>query len=105
LYCEKEIIRNREIRIKGTGWRDRDTYLEVIDGVSSGLSTALWSEDNLEFAWLFCDEIGAAILIAKGMTTNDNGLFPSWDETRDSGDDNWFTEDSSVEDVTNGSIG
>jgi hypothetical protein len=99
------MIRKRETGNRELSWRHWDTYLEVIDGVSSGLSTALWSEDNFEFAWLFCDEIGAAILIAKGMTTNDNGLFPSWDETRDSGDDNWFTEDSSVEDVTNGSIG
>ena len=72
--------------------------------MSSGLSAALRSEDNLEFTWLLCDEICAAILITKGMTTNDNGLFPSWDETRDSGDDNWFTEDGSVEDVTDGSV-
>jgi hypothetical protein len=79
-------------------------YLKVVDGMSSGLSAALGSEDDLEFTWLLCDEICAAILIPKGMTANDNGLFPSWDKTRDSGDDNWFTEDGSVKDVTDGSV-
>ena len=38
------------------------------------------------------------------MSSNDNGLFPSWNESRDVFDDNRFSEDSSIEDISDGSI-
>src|SRR5579859_5849576 len=78
--------------------------LEVIDVPSGGFGTAFWGEDNLEFTLFFYDEICAAILISESMTTDDNGLFPAWDETGNTRDDNWFTKDGSVEDVSDGSV-
>lgn len=39
------------------------------------------------------------------MTTDDDGLFPAWDETGDARNDNWFTEDCSIEDISNSPIG
>jgi hypothetical protein len=68
-------------------------------------TAALRGKDNLESTGFLGDEVGAAVLIAEGVTTDDNGLLPTWDETGDAGNDNGFTEDCTVEDVSNGSVG
>lgn len=38
------------------------------------------------------------------MSTNDNGLDPSWNRPWDRVDDDWLTEDGTTEDVSNGSV-
>jgi len=81
-----------------------EDYLEIVDSPSSGFGTAFRGEDDLELALFFNDEVCAAVLISESMTANDDGLFPAWDEPGDSGDDNWFTEDGAVEDVSDRSV-
>lgn len=54
------------------------------------------SEDNVKATGFLGDEISAAVLVSKGMTADNDGLFPTWDETGDAGDDNGFTEDRTV---------
>ena len=39
-----------------------------------------------------------------GVSADDNGLSPAWHETRDALADDWFTEHSATEDVTDGAV-
>ena len=38
------------------------------------------------------------------MSADDDWFLPSWDESGDVLDDDWLSEDSSIEDVANGAI-
>jgi hypothetical protein len=61
-------------------------------------------ENDLEGAWPVDCEVCGLILITKGVSTNDDGLFPSGDQARDVIYDDGFSEDCSVQDISNGSI-
>src|SRR5271170_3282310 len=80
-------------------------YLKIIDGPSGCFSAGLRGKNNFEFAVFFDYKVGTAVLVAKGVTTDDDGLFPSGDETGDTRDDNGFTEDCSVENVSDSPVG
>jgi hypothetical protein len=79
-------------------------YLKVVDGPSGGFRAGFRGEYDFEFTLFFGDKVCAAVLIAKGMTTDDDGLFPAGDETGDTFHDDGFTEDCSVEDIPDGSV-
>ncbi len=57
------------------------------------------------FTVSFDDVISGVVLISVGVTTNNDGLGPSWDESGDVLEDNGLSEDGSIEDVSDGSIG
>jgi hypothetical protein len=80
-------------------------YLEIIDGPSGCLRARFWGKNNFEFALFFDYKVGAAILVTKGVTADNDGLFPSGDETRDTRDDNGFTKDCAVENVSDSPVG
>lgn len=68
---------------------------EVID--LDGLRlTVLRGVDELELTGPRNDNVGSTVLVTEGVTTNDDGLVPAGDETRNTGNDNWFTEDRST---------
>lgn len=48
------------------------------------------------------DEVLGTVLVTVGVTTDDDGLLPSLDETGDTGDDNGLTEDGTTKNVTDG---
>lgn len=52
--------------------------------------------DDLEGSLTGDQLVFGAVLVAKGMTADDNRLFPAGDETGDVGDDNGFTEDGPI---------
>lgn len=68
---------------------------EVVDLDTLWLA-AFGGEDDLEGSFAGDDLVLGAVLVAKGMTADDNGLFPAGDETGDVVDDNWFTEDGPI---------
>jgi hypothetical protein len=88
--------------MKGGGGR---RYLEIIDSPSGCLGAGFRGKNDFEFTVFFCYKICTAILITKRVTANDDGLFPSGDETRDTRDDNGFTEDCPVENVSDSPVG
>lgn len=61
-------------------------------------------ENNLESSRFVDCKVSGFILVSKGMPTDNDGLFPSRDESRDVLDDNGFAEDSSIENIANSSI-
>lgn len=66
--------------------------------------SSLGYESNLQFACSRHNEVSGLVLIGMSVTSDDNGLSPSVDETRNILDDDGLTEDSSSEDVSDGSI-
>jgi hypothetical protein len=90
--------RDRFVRVVHS--KTNSTGLEFIDIETGRLSTALGGEDDLKGAWFSSDKVCGTVLIAKGVTTDDNGLFPAWDESGDSVDNDGFTEDGSIQDVS-----
>lgn len=73
------------------------------------LHTLLFSfivcEDNLESSWSVDYKVCSFVLITESMSSNNNRLFPSWNQFWDVVDDNGFSEDSTIEDVSDGTVG
>ena len=68
---------------------------EVVDLDTFWLA-AFGSEDDLECSFAGDDLVLGAVLVTKGVTADDNWLFPARDETGDVVDNNWLTEDGSI---------
>lgn len=66
--------------------------------------STLGSENNLEFACFFCDEISASVLISESMTADNDWLFPLGNQERNVFAQDWFTENSSIQVITDGSV-
>jgi len=64
-----------------------------------------WAEHHFERAVLGDDFVFGAVLVAKGVAADDDGLFPAWDETRDAWDDDGFAEDRAAEMIPDGAVG
>lgn len=62
-------------------------------------------EGHLQFSWLIDQEIGRAILISEGMSSNDNWLSPPGNQSGNVADQNRLSEDSSVKNVSNSAVG
>ena len=63
------------------------------------------SENNLESSWFVNNKISSSILISKSVSSDNNGFFPSWNKSWDIVDDDRFSKDGTIENVSNGSIG
>lgn len=80
------------------------TALEVVDLDLLGLA-ALGREDHGQLAGACNHTVLGSVLVAKGVTTDDDGLLPAGYQTWDAGDDDGLTEDSTAKDVTDGAVG
>lgn len=69
------------------------------------LSSIVSSKDNFESSGFINNKIGSFVLVSVGVSADDDGFFPARDESGDVFDDDGFSEDSSSEDVSDGSIG
>jgi hypothetical protein len=67
-------------------------------------SSVFSSEDNLKGSRLVDCEICGSILISESMSSDDNRLFPSWNKSWDVLDDNRFSENCSIQDISDSSI-
>ncbi len=78
---------------------------EVEDLVGLDWSAVLWLEREFESTFLLDDEVGGSVLVAEGVTADDDGLFPGGDESWDVLNDDGLSEDSAVEDVSDCAVG
>jgi hypothetical protein len=76
------------------GLRDTAFGREVVDLDHLGLA-ALWCEDHFQGALARNDTVLGAVLVAKSVAADDDGLFPSRHEARDGGNNNRRAEDGS----------
>lgn len=74
--------------------------LEIIYIHDGRLSSALWRIHQLNLPGSWCYEVCRTILVAEGVTTDDDGVCPAWDGTGDTVEDDGFAEDGAAEDVT-----
>ena len=70
----------------------------------NGRTTVLGGEGDIYGAGLGHDIILAAVLVTKRVSSNNDWLSPSWHAARDILHDDWLSEDSSVKDVSNGTV-
>ena len=74
--------------------------------LGGGLGAIRGGENHFDFTASLADEtVLATVLVTISMSTNNNRVGPSGNQTRDIFDNNSLTEDSSVEDVTDGAVG
>lgn len=86
------------------GLGDAAARLEVKDLNLLGLA-AFGGVDHGELAGAGDDAVLGAVLVAKGVAADDDGLLPAGDEAGDSGDDDGLTEDGTAEGVADGAVG
>lgn len=75
---------------------------EVVNGQSEGVFSLVFDGD---VTGSFDEEIGAVVDITEGVTANDDGFGPVFDESGDVFDEDGFSEDGTVEVVSDGSVG
>ena len=83
---------------------DSALSLEFVD-LHSLLAPVFTLENDLEGAWFIDSEVSGFVLISKGMSSDDDRFFPSGNEPGDVLDDDGFSEDGSIEDVSDGAVG
>ena len=62
-------------------------------------------EGHFEGSGLLDNEVSGLVLVSEGMSSDDDGLLPARNEPRDVLDDDGLSEDSSVQNVSDGAIG
>ena len=72
--------------------------------LSGGFRTISWRENKLCFATLGESVVLRTILVTVCVSADDDGRSPTWDKTRDVADDDWLTEDSSIQNVSNRTV-
>ena len=65
---------------------------------------AIGDEDHLECAISLHHQVFCSVLVSKGVTTDDDGLLPSWHQSGDSRDDNGLAEDGTSQGISDGAI-
>jgi len=76
----------------------------MVDFLLSDWISIIWGEHKLNFSWLGNNIILAIILITVGVSTNNDGLNPSWNKSGNVGDNDWLSEDCTIKDISNGSV-
>lgn len=89
--CESN---NRLIRVVLGLCDTRPAEFEHLDAL--WFAAVLGSKDNFESSLAGDHLVLGAVLVAKGMSADDNGLFPAGYQTRDIGDDDGLPEDGTV---------
>jgi len=79
------------------------TFEFVNEGCGWGSSISR-GKDELNLAGFLDSVVLAAVLVTIRVSTNDNRLFPAGNKSWDVLDDDGLTEDSTVKDVTDGTI-
>ena len=79
-------------------------FWEIEDFVFLHRVSTFRSENDFELSCFFCDEISASVLIAEGVTADDDWLFPLGNQKRNVFTQDWFTENGSVQVITDGSV-
>lgn len=62
------------------------------------------SENNFKGSRSVHSEIGSSVLVTKCVSSNNNGFFPSWDKSWDVFNDDWFSKNGSVQNISDGTI-
>lgn len=79
--------------------------LEIVHFHRYRLTTILGSIHQLQLARTGSDEVGALVLVAERVSTDDDGLDPTWDRFGEVVEQDGFAEDGAVEDVADGPVG
>lgn len=79
--------------------------LEIVGSSLEASRSIFRDELHDEFSWSVNNCIGGHVLISMGMSADNDGLLPAWNKERDIAADNGLSEDGTIENVTDGSIG
>lgn len=62
------------------------------------------SENDFKGSWSVNYKISGSVLVSKGMSSNDNWLFPSWNQSWNVANDDRLSEYSTIENISDGSV-
>ena len=79
---------------------DTTSLGEVADCPFGWLGAVFGLECHLESTSFLNNKISSLVLISKSMSTNNNSIFPTWNEKRYTFDENRFTEYCSLKEVS-----
>jgi hypothetical protein len=78
---------------------------KLVNFESWGLATISWGESHCEGSCFLGAEVSGAVLITESVSSDNNWLGPAWNAFGNVFDDNWLTEDSTAENVSNSAVG
>lgn len=68
------------------------------------LLTILSLINHLELAWFIDFKISSSVLVTEGMSSDDNWLFPTWNQSRNITDNNWLSEYCATKNISDGAV-
>lgn len=79
--------------------------LEVVHVHDDWLTASFRLVHEFELSGTRSNKVGGSVLVTEGVSTDDDGLCPAWDGLGDSFKQDGFSEDGSVENVSDGTVG
>jgi len=79
--------------------------LKLVNSHLCRVTTVSWGKSHSKCTCLLGDKVSCTVLVSKGVSTDNNWGSPSWNTSWDVFDDDWFTENSSSHNVSNGTVG
>ena len=80
------------------------TLFEMIYLLDNRFRSIVRSEFDLKFSWLCNNIILASVLISESVSSNNDRFSPAWHESWDIRDDDWLSENGTIEDISNSSV-
>jgi hypothetical protein len=77
----------------------------VVDLLVVSFASIIGLEADGEFSWLVNNVVLSDVLITMGVSSNDDGSSPAWHKSRNVLADDGLSEDGSIKDISDGSIG
>lgn len=81
------------------------TSIEISDVLNGRCAAIFRGKSDIDGTRLSDNVILTAVLITESVSSDNNWLSPAWNATGDVGDHNRFSEDSAIEDVSDGAVG
>lgn len=77
------------------------TFLEFCHFLGDCFTSIVWGKLDFNFSWFCYNVILASILITKCMSSNNDWLYPAWNESGDVWDNDGLTEYCTIKDISN----
>jgi hypothetical protein len=87
------------VHTQGATWT-----IEVMNDLGGWCAAIFWMENHFSSSWYLIDGILSSILITICMSSYNDWLGPAWNNSWNVTDNNWLSEYSTVQDISNGTV-
>jgi hypothetical protein len=80
------------------------SFLEMMNHLFSWFRTIIWGKREFNLSWLGNNIVLTSVLITKRMSTDNDWMSPAWHESWNVRNNDGFSENGTIEDISDCSI-